>query len=290
MKYFALILVSSLSLLGCGSEGDKVSLPADVEPVKPALGTLNVGERTKGATGVENARVSLAGSVETYRDAKVAAGVSGIVENVLVEEGQVVKKGETLVEIDPSNYRLRVRQAEAAKRRVEAQVSMLEKQFERAKQLLDRNAATQADFDMITGQLDVARAGVVEAEVGVQMARKMLADSKVTAPYDAVVTRVAVSPGDFAAAGPSPLIELSEVSRLRARIEVPESHLNKITMGQQLTLRIPATGKTVQATVERINPLIKAGTRSFAALMQVENPELELRPGMFVEVSFGGQP
>ena len=288
MNIRTMIILAALVLWGCGGEGDKVSLPADVEPAKPKVQTPNIGKIANG-TGDINTNLTLAGTVETYRDAKVAAGVSGVVEKVLVEEGQVVKAGDVLVEIDPATYRLRVRQAEAARRRGEAQVAMLEKQFNRAKQLLDRNAATQADFDMISGQLEVARAGVAEAEVGVQMARNMLSDSKVSAPYDAVVTRVAVSEGDFAAAGPTALIELAEISRLRARIEVPESYLARVTIGQDITLRVPSIGKSLNAKVESINPLIKPGTRSFAALMELENTDLELRPGMFVEATIGGQ-
>lgn len=284
------VLVSILVVMfaaGCSSQKEKVELPK-VEAPAPAP-ELAKAEKSPAAPSATTVATRFSGSVEVYRTSDVATNVSGLIREVWVEEGQVVREGDALVDIDPADARLRLQAAEAGLNRVKAQVAMLTTQFERAKKLSERQAITDSDFDAISGQLAVARAGVAEAEVAVSMARKMVGDSKVRAPFDAVVTKVNAAKGEFGAAGPSPLVVLTEVGRVRARIQVPERYMALVKEGDRVKVRAPSTQGVYEGVVERINPAVQPGSRSFALLVKVESPDHRLLPGMFVEAELSGQ-
>ncbi len=285
MKYKMFTTVALVAALtGCSGGEAKVTLPsaapdAPIETMKPAN---EDSAKAKLASGALNSAI-FTGSIETYRSTDVATNVGGLIRKVYVEEGQIVAEGDPLVDIDPAEYRLRVQSAEAAQGRAKAQVQMLESQYNRVKRLLDKKAATDSDYDMIAGQLAVARAAVAETNVGVSMARKMLSDSKIRAPYDSVVTKVNTAEGEFAGVGPAPLVMVTEIGHLRARIQLPEHYISQVAVGDKLKMRIPSTGQAFEGVVERVNPSVQQGSRSFAVLTSIDNTELKLRPGMFVE-------
>ncbi len=285
MKFKMLTTMALVAALaGCGNGEAKVTLPS-AAPDAPAAAPKTPSAdsvKSKVATGMVNSAI-FTGSIETYRSTDVATNVGGLIRKVYVEEGQIVAEGDPLVDIDPAEYRLRVQQAEAAQGRAKAQVQMLETQYNRVKRLLDKNAIADSDYDTISGQLAIARAAVVETNVGVAMARKMLSDSKIRAPYDAVVTKVNTAEGEFAGVGPAPLVMVTEIAHVRARIQLPEHYISEVAVGDHLKMRIPSTGQTFDGAVERVNPSVQQGSRSFAVLTSIDNSEMKLRPGMFVE-------
>ncbi|MEZ4461761.1 MAG: efflux RND transporter periplasmic adaptor subunit [bacterium] len=282
------VFAVALALAGCSTDAKKVELPkqpqttveAKATPEQQALAQKSTAERKSLAAEGSS---TFTGSIESYRTTDVATNVGGLIRKVYVEEGQHVKEGDPLVDIDPADFRLRLQASEAALNRANAQVAMLTTQFDRAKKLVDKNAITNADYDAISGQLSVARAAVAEAQVGVSMARKMLTDSKIKAPYDAVVTKVNTAEGEYAGVGPAPLVVVTETGRLRARIQLDEHYITSVKVGDPVELRVAATNQTFQGVIERINPSIQPGSRAFAVLTRITTDDPKLRPGMFVE-------
>ncbi len=285
MKYSATIaLIVALSALSaCGSEDEKlVELPKDVAPsteVKPTKNEANPS--AKSARQVAR----LSGTLEPAESGVVAANVNGLIREVYVEEGDQVEKGDKLVNIDSADYRLRVRQAKAALESAKAQRDTLKVEYDRTRQLLSRKAVAQSAFDQLSGQLSAANAGVKQAEVALDMAQKAQRDSLVRAPFDGVVTKLNATPGSFAAAGPSPLMELDGTSTLELRIAVPETYAGRIAAGTSLRMKVPATGHEEQISVTRINPVVNRSTRSFDVIATLENPSDKVLPGMFAEVA-----
>ncbi|MFH1130529.1 MAG: efflux RND transporter periplasmic adaptor subunit, partial [Pseudomonadota bacterium] len=81
------------------------------------------------------------------------------------------------------------------------------------------------------------------------------------------------------------LIMLEEIDTIEVHIQVPESEMKRVQVGTQVVLRFTAVDKTINAKISRVVPSLDPRTRSFGAIVTLDNPKHELRPGMFVEVT-----
>jgi RND family efflux transporter MFP subunit len=285
----------------CSKKEDKISLPeataesnasveGEADGAAPEQAPMVGADEEEGARGSDAAPSGrrFSGAFEPRRTSKVAANVGGIVRRVYVDEGQAVEEGDRLVDIDSQDYRLRVQQAEAQLAAAQAQVDMLETEYERVEELLAKEAVAPSEVDQLSGNLAAARANAAQAKVGVRMARKAQSDALIRAPFGGVVTMVSVEQGDFAAPGPQPLVQIEQVGELLLRAQIPEEYAATVSVGDTLVVQVPATSTTLEVPVTRINPVVTNASRSFDVLAEVENGELQVRPGMFAKVTLAG--
>ncbi len=305
MRRTAVWLVCVLALAasaGCKSDKNKVALPesqpaankgadkADAKADDPAKALESGGPKaTEALDNAAPTRRRLSGSFEAQRQTNVAAKVGGIIRDVYVEEGDVVDKGDRLINIDGEDYRLRVQQAQAGLNAAQAQLSTIKTQYKRIERLHNQKAVADSRFDQLAGQMQATEAQVDQAKVGLRMARNALKDAIIRAPYAGVITKVSVAEGDFAAPGPQPLIHLVEVQKLYLRVHVPEEYADSVHKGDKLEVHVPSLNKDLELSVDRINPTIKSRSRSFDVLAEVDNPKLEVRPGMYAQVTLASQ-
>jgi RND family efflux transporter MFP subunit len=288
----------ALATSGCSEETDKVDLPGqqasagekptekpNEKPTSEQADEQGAEEAPEQLADSKSAGRRLSGSFEPQRTSAVAASVGGIIRQVYVDEGDTVEKGDRLINIDAQDYQLRVEQARAAVKAAQAQVDTLKTEYDRTARLLKQEAVPQAQADQLSGNLAAARAQLEQAKVGLRMAQKARADAVVSAPYAGVITAVNVAEGSFAAPGPSPLVQLEEVQNLYLRVSVPEEYAGDVQIGDTLTVRVPSLERTMKLAVSRINPTVGQGSRSFDVLAEVENPNLEIRSGMFAEIT-----
>lgn len=309
------LLAGAMGIAGgaCNSGGDtkkKVKLPGPSE-ASASEATPGAGESTSPGSSATDRKAEpnaeeptsgemtarprvqgrrFSGSFEAQRTTTVMPNVSGTIDRVRVEEGDDVEAGQRLVDIDTEDYRLGVEQARASVEAAEANVGTLQTEFERTKELLNKDAVTQSDYDQLKGQLNGARANLRKARVGLKQAKKALRDARVTAPYGGTITDVAVSDGDFAAAGQVPLVTLVETDKLFLRAQIPEDYAAQVDVGDVLRASVPAIEETLELTVDRIDPTISERSRAFDVLASYEDPKRAVRPGMFAEVSLAEQP
>ncbi len=236
--------------------------------------------------GVGERRFS--GSFEPQRVTDVAASVGGIIRQVYVEEGDRVEKGDKLVNIDGEDYQLRVAQAQANLKAAETGVKTIQVEVDRATKLRAEQAVAASMVDQLSGQLASAQAQVEVAKVGVRMANKARGDALIRAPYGGVITKVNAAAGNFAGPGPTALVKLEEVQNLYLRVHVPEEYSRNVKVGSELSVRVPALGKTMELKVTRVNPTISGNSRAFDVLAEVDNTDLSIQAGMFAEVTLVG--
>lgn len=248
------------------------------------------GARLEGrGSAAEPQRVLLSGTTEAYRRSKLAPRVAGVVARVLVREGMVVKEGDALVELDAGDFRLQLRQAEAARQVARAQLDATRVDWDRLSSLTRQNATPRSRFDQVNAQLQVAKAALAQAEVAVEMARKALRDATVRAPFSGIVTDVKIDLGEYATVTPpAELLTLEQVETLELRVLVPETLMPQVREGTPLEVRFGAIDRALTSRVTRLVPSLDPGSRSFAALVELDNRERGLRPGMFAEVRLAG--
>jgi RND family efflux transporter MFP subunit len=233
------------------------NLPSAVVQVRPA--TL------RKAVAAEE----VAGTVRSRLRSVVEAKVSGRIERMRVTQGQPVKLGELLAELD-------VREIQARRDQAAAAHEQAERDLKRFHTLLEQKVITQAEFDSTLSRQRIAAAAVAEAET-------LLGYARITAPFDGLVVRKLSDVGDLAAPG-KPLLELEQPTALRLEADVPEALIGHLLPGAKLPVRIPALSREAEATVTEIAPAADPGSRT--VLVKLDLPPLEgLRSGLFGRVA-----
>jgi len=209
------------------------------------------------------------GTVRARLRATVEAKISGRIERLTVVPGQTVKAGEIIAQLDAREIQARLDQALA-------QREQLGRDTERLRLLLKDRAVSRQEFESTESRHRVAVAAVTEAET-------MLGYARVTAPFDAVVTRKLADVGDLAAPG-KPLVELEDPSALRLEADVPEALIARLRLGDKLAIRVATLSNTVEGTVSEIAPAADPASRTFLVKLDLP-PATGLRSGQFARVS-----
>lgn len=255
----AFFLAAGLVLAGAGCS--KSSSPArPVEPLPAARVQVAAVE-----TGRHPATEEVAGTVRSKLRASIEAKTSGRIERLEVAPGQFVKAGDLLVQLDAREIQSRLDQALA-------QRDQAEQDLQRYTTLLKESAVTRAEFEAVQTRRRVAEAAVKEAET-------FLGYTKITAPFDGVITRKLAEVGDLAAPG-RPLLEMEDLTRLRFEMDVPEAFMDKIAIGDRLPVEIPVLQWRTNAVVVEMAPSASPLSRTY--LVKLDLPPAErLRPGQF---------
>jgi membrane fusion protein, multidrug efflux system len=185
------ITVSALLaiLAGCGEK------PKPPPPPPPKVTVARPLQRTV------TDDLELTGNTQAIYTVQLVARVAGYLEQVLFQDGQIVKKGQPLFVIQRNTYEDSLRQAEAAVSQSQAQVAYANAQFTRYSNLLQYNAAAQSDVDNWRSQRDIAQANLRSAEAQRSLAKLNLDYTLVAAPFDGRMDRRQVDPGNLVGSG-----------------------------------------------------------------------------------------
>ncbi|MDA8141579.1 MAG: efflux RND transporter periplasmic adaptor subunit [Desulfobacteraceae bacterium] len=241
----------------------------------------------------------------------ISAKLMGAVQSVNVQEGDMVKKGDLLVTIDPRTVSAQLDQAEAGLREAgRAQTSAISSRdaakaaadlavatYKRYQELLKENSVSKQEYDEVESRSRQAQAALAQAEAmveashsrvqqaqaAVEQATLAKRDAHVNAPYDGLVVAKLVAQGDLASPG-TPLLTIEQEGLFCADLVLPERYIQSISIGQPVKVKVPALND-LEATgnVGRIVPAADTQSRSFE--IKVAMPEgLELKSGMFARV------
>lgn len=274
-----LALAISLALAGCGGSEPAAGGDADAakaEETAQAEGKDGKPEDKKAeAVPVEVAAVakraisasySGTANLEAPSEAQVVAKTSGVLLQLLAEEGDKVKAGQVLARIDPDRPRLEMERARATMRK-------LENNYRRSQELLASKLVSAEASDQIRYDLEAARAAY-------EMAQLELSYTNIVAPIDGVIASRSVKPGNLIQLNSS-LFRIVDDSRLEAVLNVPERDL--ATMQEGLAVRMTADampGKVFEGVIDRVSPVVDGGSGTFRVVTAFPGGE-GLRPGMF---------
>jgi len=243
------------------------------------------------------ATVAITGTLVSNSRVDVKAETTGRVVKFPKEEGEFVAAGEPVAWVDEENYRLALRQAQAAVAVAEAGLARAQvaeahsrSELERARNLLksggitdkDLKAAEMAEQDA-RAQTKLAAAQLEQAKAALAAAEKKLRDTVIRAPVAGEIQRKYVNTGTYVEP-PTPVVTLVDNSRLELESLVPSSSIAPIRAGQQVTFTVNAfPGETFEGRVIEINPAVDADSRSAKVRIRVNNASGKLRAGMFAQ-------
>jgi membrane fusion protein (multidrug efflux system) len=236
--------------------------------------------------------VPAVGSFRARQTTQIGSQVSGRVQEMLVDVGDVVKKGQELVHLDPVFFQLEVAQAQARLEAAQAALTDAGLNYNRMKNLWEKPAGQgQASisrklFDDAKLKFDASTAEVKQGESSLKYSQERLKETIIRAPYNAVVSKRLVDPGEPITSAPATyLLTIQEVDTLDLEFSLPQAMLSSIEIGTPLKFEVEGIrdGKGM-GTVATIYPAIDEATRSFRCRAHIQNPNLKFRPGLLAQV------
>jgi HlyD family secretion protein len=266
---------------------------------KPKVTTVEV------ARGDLVQAISATGSLEAVNTVNVGSQVSGSVQTLFADFNDIVRKGQTLARLDASLFQTQVEQAEASLTRADADVERLKVTRDAARLALDRAtrlAGKQlvAEADLETAQVAVAsaeaqvrsaQASVAQSTASLNQARVSLEHTVITSPIDGIVISRAVDTGQTVAASmqaPTLFVLAADLAKMHLNASIDESDVGAIEPGQAVTFRVDAypdeafAGRVSQV---RLQAVVSQNVVTYATVIDVENPQLKLKPGMTATVT-----
>lgn len=234
------------------------------------------------------------GQIEPLRVVEVKSRVSGEVQRIPVETGQELPQGSLIALVDPRDLRNALAQAQADQALAEARVSNTSIQRRRAESLAKDGVISAQDQEAAQLAETDAKAQLVKARTNLQLAQERMGDVDIRAPIAGTVIEKTVEQGQIIASasgnvsGGTTLVKMADLSTVQARALVDETDIGRVQAGQPATVTVEAyPGRTFRGTVSKIEPqaVVDQNVTMFPVLIQLENPERLLKPGMNSEVS-----
>ena len=249
------IALAALSLVACGGKGSGDS--------KTATTTKKEAEKVKVLT-LQNERIAktleLSSTLEGYETMNIAPSITGHIEHIYVEVGSRVQKGTLLVRMDQTQ--LNTTRINLASTRTE---------FDRVSALKQSGSISQQVYDQTKAGYDQ----LVETE------RFQEQNTFVKAQFTGVISAKNYEDGEMYTG--APILTLTQISRLKAIINIPETYFPMVHQGMKVSIESDIyPGQTFPATIEIVYPTVDAASHTFQAKLNIPNASEKIRPGMYV--------
>lgn len=227
-----------------------------------------------------------------YTEVQLHAKVSGYLQRMNVDLGDRVKAGQLLATLEVPELRDEINNAVAAEQKAQADYKNAHLAFNRLKNVNagHANLVAQQDLDTAEARDSSAFAALAAAKAEREKYETLSAYTKITAPFDGVITRRFADPGALIQAGTAsdtqsmPLVRLSDNYRLRLDFAIPVDYVKDIAVGGELEVQVDSIHRSLTGRISRFSDKVEEATRTMIVEMDVENPKLELVPGMYATV------
>jgi RND family efflux transporter MFP subunit len=309
------ILLTLVGACKSGYQGSAQQVRPGDSKASRQVKTARVEETPFGETVTAN------GTLAAFDQTTVSVKVAGRLSSISVDLGTVVRRGQSIAQLDANDYKLRVQQSEAALsqararlglspdgtddgvspeqtgtvRLAKAQLDEARLSRDRAVRLVEQGIVAKADFDTADATFKVAQSRYQDAIEEIRnrqallaqrrselaLARQQFSDTTVHAPIDGVVQLKRASIGEYLAAG-APLVDIVRMNPLRLQAQVPERDASTVRFGQNVRVSVEGDAKVYLGQIKRLSPVITQQNRMLMVEADVQN-DGNLRPGSFAK-------
>lgn len=256
-------LLSVSLIAGCSESNSKEAEEPEVFAIPVAVNTLERGDisSTYHSTAV----------LESMHDATVISRVTGIIEQLTIDEGDYVEKGQLIAQIDSRRYQLRLAQAQAELASLNQELHRLTK--------MKKKKLVSAD------QIDKLSYAQQKAQAAYDLAALELKDSRIIAPISGYIANRFVKQGHFTQ-GYQQIVDIVDQQHLQAVVHLPEHQLANVKPQQVAYLNFSALPQQrFAAAIRSVSPIVNNQSGTFKVIMSLDNSDAKLKPGMFAQVS-----
>jgi HlyD family secretion protein len=235
--------------------------------------------------------VTATGDIEPVLDVNVGCQISGIISKLYVDWNSPVKAGQLIAQIDPATYQANVLQSEGQLANAKANYELTRVNTERTRELFKKNLVAQSDLDTAEAQLLQADAQVKIQAAALDMAKVNLARCDIFSPIDGVVISRQVDVGNTVAASlsaPTLFMIANDLTKMQIIGAVAEADIGNVKVGQSVNFTVDAfPNQQFRGRVSLIRnaPQTQQNVVVYQTIIDVNNPDLKLRPGMTANVS-----
>jgi len=241
-----------------------------------------------------SSEVPIPAEFRPYVESELHAMVTGYVAQMNVDFGDQVKQGQILATLEVPELTDQLHNAMATQQQAEAEASNAHLIFTRLQEVNTEHPKLVAQQDIDTAQSKdaAAAAAVAAAKATVEKFQTLVNYTKISAPFDGVITKRSVDPGALVQAGTSSdksqtMLRISDNYRLRLDFPVSVEYVKDVHLGDPVTVRVDSLGgKFFTGKITRFTDQVNDETRTMITEMLVENPNLEIVPGMYAVVQF----
>jgi multidrug efflux system membrane fusion protein len=273
-----IVLLCLLFLVSCSKK------PAGQSPAVPVL-TARVEQKTIPL------EIKNFGTVEAYSTTAVKSQVAGILTGVHFTQGQMVKKNELLISIDPRPFEAALKSAEANLSRDEAQLKYDEKALSRYTELLKKGSATQEQYDQVSTTAEALRATVKADNAAVENAKLQLDYCSIRSPIDGITGELLVDQGNLVKEKDITIVIINQIKPIYVTFSVPQQYLLQIQKYMaddklEAIARPPqAPEQGVVGWLSFVDNSVDNNTGTVRLRATFDNNDMQLWPGQYVNVN-----
>jgi membrane fusion protein (multidrug efflux system) len=277
----SIVIAILIMLLAAACGGGDTAGRAEAEALKPLLLVREDLITAEPETLAEGPVI--AGSLQPELRADLRAEVSGIVLEVLKDNGDAVTQGELLLRIDSTAIRDNLLSAQEAERAAEAALDQSERQFKRMQTMVDKGLVAVETVETAEGTRNQAQSALASARARVVEARQLLEKTEVRAPFDGVVGARNVSAGNTVQIGME-LLQVLDINTMRFEGMIAADEVGKVSNGARVHFRVNGfPNREFEGTVQRTNPVVNEATRQVQVLVSLPAVDVNFVAGLYAE-------
>jgi RND family efflux transporter MFP subunit len=280
MKQFHILaLALVMILIGC-SNGKKQEKVLEKKPITVKVIEVGRGEFSK--------FIQYKGTVSPWKTAHIAPDASGRIGKIYKKQGDRVKAGDLLAELDTTTLRLQLKQTQAALEVANAAFKDAKLNSSRLEKLREKNAISQMQLEKAQLGLESAATQLKSAEANLNLVKHTLDNSIMKAPFSGIITSKNLEEGDMInpmmGMGAS-VLTLMDLSRVKVVLDIPSEDIEKIKINQSCQIKVIGLGERVfNGEIYSKNWAADPLSKTFKVEVKIENPDIKIKAGVFAEV------
>lgn len=235
--------------------------------------------------------VTATGTIEPITQVEVGTQVSGVVERIYVDYNSNVKAGQLIAELDKTNLKAALTQAQASYNSALNEQNYKQEVFDRQKTLYDNSVLSKADYDEALYNLNNSKSTTIQKLSDLQKAKANVGYANIYSPIDGVVLSKDVDEGQTVAASystPTLFTIAKDLKEMQVEADVDEADIGQVENGQRVVFTVDANqGEEFSGTVTqvRLDPTVTSNVVTYTVVIKANNPDLKLKPGLTATIS-----
>jgi RND family efflux transporter MFP subunit len=268
--YFRSILIIALYVLTACQQNDENNIekpvPVKIFDVRPdALANY----------------LEIGGNLEAQNDALIFCQVSDEMKKIYKPVGSQIKKGEIIAELENQIWKETLNQAEASLNSITARHEQVKSDYERYGRLFEERAISQQQWEKIRSAMQETEATMAQLKAAYQQANEQYLNTYIKAPFDGVVGSLYFDVGQMVTMG-RPVAKIVNTDLMKARLNIPDIHINKLHLGQKVIATFPAVpDKEFIGIINQADPAIDPLSRTVEVEVIFQNKEQNLISGLY---------